>query len=165
MASTFVEPKGSLIERLAVGATICDNHGLDVPGGTRKGGAMQKAHFLRAAALAAVAALPACNSEPEVVVVNRYDPQAEALKKAGPIEAPPMIQASRTYRCRDNSLVYIDFYTNNTAMVRTERGTPPVATLTAAGGNPPYTAPGYSVSANADEISYTSPGGTQTCHT
>lgn len=126
---------------------------------------MQKALLLRAAVLAAIVTLPACNSEPEVVVVNRYDPQAEALKKAGPVEAPPMIQASRAYRCRDNSLVYVDFYTNNTAMIRSERGGDPVATLTAPGGNPPYTAEGYSVSANADEISYTSPRGTQACHT
>lgn len=126
---------------------------------------MQKAHVLRAAALVAITVLAACNSEPEVLTVNRFDPQAEALKTAGPVAPPPMIQASRTYRCRDNSLVYIDFYTNNTAMVRTERGSSPVATLTAEGGSPPYQAEGYSVSANADEISYTSPGGTKSCHT
>lgn len=124
-----------------------------------------KADILRAAMLAAIVILPACNSEPEVLTVNRYDPQAEALKNAGPVEPPPMIQASRTYRCRDNSLVYIDFYTNNTALVRAERGGDPVASLTAEGGNPPYATQGYSVSANADEISYTSPGGTKSCHT
>jgi hypothetical protein len=126
---------------------------------------MQKADILRAAVLAAIIILPACNSEPEVLTVNRYDPQAEALKNAGPVAPPPMIQASRTYRCRDNSLVFIDFYTNNTALIRTERGGDPVASLTAEAGNPPYTTEGYSVSANADEISYTSPGGTKSCHT
>jgi hypothetical protein len=127
---------------------------------------MQKTHVLAAATVAAVFALAACNSEPEVVTINKYDPMAEALKNAGPVEPPPMIQDSRTFRCRDNSLVFIDFYTNNTAAVRTERGQPPVATLTAEGGNPPFTAEGYSVSANADEIQFTAPGkGTQTCHT
>ena len=127
---------------------------------------MQKTHFLAVASIAASITLAACNSEPEVVTINEFDPMAEALKNAGPVEAPPMIAESRTYRCRDNSLVYIDFYTNNTAAVRTERGQPPVATLTAEGGNPPYIAEGYSVSANAEEISYTAPGkGTQTCHT
>jgi len=72
--------------------------------------------------------------------------------------------ASRTYRCRDNSLVFVDFFTNNTAQLRTSRdGTPTV--LTAAGGNPPYTAPGFSVSANSDNISLTAPGkGTLSCH-
>jgi hypothetical protein len=127
---------------------------------------MQKNHFLAATTTAAVIVLAACNSEPEVVTINKFDPQAEALQNAGPIEAPPMITDSRTYRCRDNSLVYIDFYTNNTAAVRTQRGQEPVATLTAEGGNPPYTAEGYSVSSNAAEISYTAPGkGTQSCHT
>ena len=125
---------------------------------------MQKTHLLAAATCAALFTLAACNSEPEVVTVNKYDPMEEALKNAPQVEAPPMMQASRTYRCRDNSLVFVDFYTNNTAQVRTSRdGTPTV--LTAEGGNPPYTAPGYSVSANADEVSLTAPGkGTQSCH-
>ncbi|HYD38633.1 MAG TPA: hypothetical protein VEA60_13535 [Allosphingosinicella sp.] len=126
---------------------------------------MQRTHILAAAAAAATIALAACNTEPEVVQINKDDPMADALKNAAPVAPPPMIQASRTYRCRDNSLVYIDFYTDNTAAIRTERGAPPAATVTAEGGNPPYTGSGYSVSANAEEISYTSPsGGTQSCH-
>ena len=124
---------------------------------------MQKTHILAAVAIAATAALAACNSEPEVV--RKDDPMADALKNSGPVAPPPMIQASRTYRCRDNSLVYIDFFTNNTAAIRTERGQPPVAMVTAEGGNPPYTGSGYSVSANADTITYNSPRGSQSCHT
>ena len=96
---------------------------------------MQKTHILAAAAIAGLTVLSACESEPEVV--KKDDPMAEALKNSAPIEPPPMIQASRTYRCRDNSLVYIDFFTNNTAVIRTERGEAPVATVTAEGGNPP----------------------------
>ena len=65
---------------------------------------MHESRFLCAAAIAATAALAACDSEPEVLKVNRFDPQAEALKNAGPVEAPPMIVANRAYRCRDNSL-------------------------------------------------------------
>lgn len=124
---------------------------------------MQKTYVLAASAAAALL-LVACNGESEVVTINKFDPMAEALKNAGPVEAPPMIQASETYRCRDNSLIYIDFYTNNTASVRTERGQPPVAILTAEGGNPPYTADGYSVSGTGETIEYTAPGkGSQTC--
>lgn len=116
------------------------------------------------AACAATFALAACGSEPETVVVNQYDPQAGELANAAPVELPPSIQDSRTYRCRANSLVYIDFYTNNTALVRTARGGDPVASLTATDGNPPYTGSGYSVSANTPEISYTAPGkGTLSC--
>ena len=125
---------------------------------------MKKTHLLAAATCAAIFTLAACNSEPEVITVNKYDPMEEALKNAPQVEAPPMMQASRTYRCRDNSLVFVDFYTNNTAQVRTSRdGTPTV--LTAEGGNPPYTAPGFSVSANADNVTLTVPGkGSQSCH-
>jgi hypothetical protein len=131
-----------------------------------KGAAMQKTHILAVAATAVALALSACSSESDVVTINEFDPMADELANAGEVEAPPMISHSRTYRCRDNSLVYIDFYTNNSAAVRTERGQPPVATLNAEGGNPPYTGEGYSVSANADEISYSAPGkGTQSCHT
>lgn len=128
---------------------------------------MQKTQILAAAAIAALAGLAACNTEPEVVQINKYDPMEEQLKNAAPIEPPPMIQASRTYRCRDNSLVYVDFYTNNTALVRTEQGGDPVASLTAEGGNPPYVGQeGYSVSGNGENVSITAPGrGSQTCHT
>ena len=118
---------------------------------------MYKHPFLAAACGAALLALGACSGEPETVSVNQYDPQAQALANAAPVQLPPSITHSRTYRCTDNSLVYVDFYNNNTAQLRTERdGTP--TTLAAAEGNPPYTAAGYSVSANADQVRITAPG-------
>jgi predicted small secreted protein len=127
----------------------------------RKNG-MKKTPLIAAASLAALLTLTACEAE-TVTADGAPDPQAEALKKAAPVEAPPMIQASRTFRCKDNSLVYADYYTNNTARVRTEKeGTPTV--LTAANGQPPYTAEGWSLSANAAQVSLTAPGkGTQSC--
>jgi hypothetical protein len=119
--------------------------------------------LLAAAASAAILSLGACNSEPETITAGNDDPQAQALENAAPVEAPPMIQASKTFRCKDNSLLYADYYTNNTARVRSAKdGTPTV--LTAAGGNPPFTAEGYSLSANGPSVTYTAPGkGTQTC--
>src|SRR4051794_28257351 len=121
---------------------------------------------LAALPLAALLALSACDNKPTTIVGGDASaPQADQLKNAKPVAPPPMIQASRTYRCKDNSLVYADFYTNNTVSVRSKKdGTPTV--LTAADGKPPFTAPGYSVSANGESISYTSPGrGTQPCDT
>ena len=73
------------------------------------------------------------------------------------MQLPPLITHSRTYRCTDNSLNYVDFYNNNTAQYRSARDGAPT-TLTAAEGNPPYTAAGYSVSANADNVRITAPG-------
>jgi curli biogenesis system outer membrane secretion channel CsgG len=122
-----------------------------------------KTNLLFTAALAALATLSACNSEPETVSANTFDPQAEQLKNAPKVEAPAMIQQSRTFRCKDNALVYVDYYTDNTARVRTEKdGTPTL--LTAAEGQPPYTAEGWSLSANDAQVSLTAPGkGTRSC--
>ena len=117
---------------------------------------MRNINPITAAAFAALLSLSACSNEPELVDTNP-DPMKDELAKAGPVEAPPMIQASRTYRCKDNSLVYIDFYTNNTAQYRTEKGGP-ATTLTAAEAGQPYTAEGHSVSANAAQINLTAPG-------
>jgi hypothetical protein len=116
---------------------------------------------LRALSLAALLALGAC--EAETITAKDDDPQAEALHNAAPVEAPPMIQASRTYRCKDNSLIYADFYTNDTVLVRTEKnGT--AATLTAAEGKPPYNGEGWTLSANAAQVTITRPGkGSQSC--
>jgi hypothetical protein len=114
-------------------------------------------HIGKFVAIASAAmGLAAC--EPETVTADKpYDPQAAELANAQTVELPPAISASHTYRCKDNSLVYIDFYTNNTAQVRTEKGgTPTILTAPAAGQA--YVAEGYSVSTNAPEISYTAPG-------
>ena len=52
--------------------------------------------------------LTAC--EPETIDGNkRHDPMEEQLSNAAPVELPPAIAASKTYRCKDNSLVQIDW--------------------------------------------------------
>lgn len=57
-----------------------------------------------------VLALAACNSEPETIVGGEQpDPMATELANAAPVELPPAIAASKTYRCKDNSLVQIDW--------------------------------------------------------
>jgi hypothetical protein len=118
---------------------------------------------LFAAALAATLSLAACSNEPEVV--ETPDPMKDQLAKAQPVELPPAIQASRTYRCKDNSLVFIDFMSNNTAIVRKGKGVePPLATVTAETAGGEYkSADGYTVSGNSQQITYTAPSGSQSC--
>lgn len=125
---------------------------------------MQKAPSpITAVSLAALVALAGCNNKPQTITAGPDDPQAAQLKDAKPVAAPPMIQASHTYRCADNSLVYVDFYTNNTAAVRIQKGGTPT-TLTADGGKPPFKAPGYSLSGSGNKVSFEAPGKkTQTC--
>jgi hypothetical protein len=61
--------------------------------------------------LAAVAALAlgACKPAPEVVDANP-DPMANQLAHAKPVELPPAIKADKTFRCKDNSLIYVTFF-------------------------------------------------------
>ncbi|HEX8468394.1 MAG TPA: hypothetical protein VF620_11375 [Allosphingosinicella sp.] len=122
---------------------------------------MKSPHFFAAAPLAVLLALAACGND---TIDGNVDPNANAANAAAtPVEAPPMIQASRTYRCKDNSLLYADFYTNDTVQVRAKKDEPGT-TLTAAAAGQPYTAEGYSLSANSEQISYTAPGkGAQSC--
>jgi len=121
---------------------------------------MHKTRILAAAAIAALASLAACNTQPEVITVNQYDPQAEALKNAAPVAPPPMIQASKTYRCADNSLYFVDFYTNATARIRTSRGGTPTE-LTGTNGAAPFTGDGMSVSGSDDHVTING----KSCHT
>lgn len=125
---------------------------------------MQNHHlFTIAAALAASFTLAACNSQPETIVAGNNDPDAATLNATKPVELPPMLTASHAYRCKDNSLVYIDFMSNNTALYRTEKEGAAVQLKMEEAGKP-YTAEGYSVSGNGTAITLTAPGkGTTDC--
>jgi len=118
---------------------------------------MQNRFSLAAATVAASALLAACNSEPQTIQINKYDAQADELKNAAPVAPPPMAVASRIYRCSDNSVFYVSFFNDNTATIRTTQDGIPTQ-LTAANGQPPFTAEGYSVSANATDVRITAPG-------
>jgi hypothetical protein len=120
---------------------------------------MQRNHLLAAAMGAAIIALAACG-EPEVVTVNKYDPQAEALKNAAPVAPPPMITANRAYRCSDNSLYYVAFLSNNSANIRTTQDGIPT-TLTSEDADGPYAGEGYNVSGNGENVTING----KACHT
>lgn len=120
--------------------------------------------IIAAALAAATLSLAACAQEPEVV--ETPDSQAAELAKAPPVELPPAIRASKTYRCRDNSLLYANFYTDNTARIASEQAGVNTGTqLTAANEDGPFTAEGYSLSGSGDSVTYTAPSGTLTCRT
>jgi hypothetical protein len=53
-------------------------------------------------------ALAACKQE-TIVAGEQPDPMAGELANAAPVELPPSIASSKTYRCKDNSLVQIDW--------------------------------------------------------
>lgn len=87
-------------------------------------------------ALAAALSLSACNQnkEPEVVG-GPIDPLANQVANAAPVELPPAITASKSYRCSgDNSVIYIDWLNNGAARVK-QSASEPVGTEVPAGSD------------------------------
>ena len=66
--------------------------------------------------LVAAAALAGCNQSDGNSSAD--EAQANAANAAAPVVLPPAITASKTYRCRDNSLLYVDWYSDGTARVK-----------------------------------------------
>ncbi|WP_298401408.1 hypothetical protein [Sphingobium sp.] len=123
--------------------------------------------YLSLIAVASVALLSACNKsdEPEVVG-GPADPMAAQLANAAPVELPPSVKANKQYRCKDNSLIFVDFMSDDkTALLRTEKnGT--ATSLKAAEAGQPFTAEGgFEVKGSGNDVSITVPGkSAQSCH-
>lgn len=67
--------------------------------------------------VAASAALIACEKETIVEGGNKQETAAAAAT----VVLPPSIAASKTYRCKDNSVVYIDWLSDGTARVKASK--------------------------------------------
>ncbi len=109
---------------------------------------------------AALLALPlaACDNKTETVTTTAPDPQAAELAKSAPVVLPPSMKASVTFRCKDNSLVFVDFFSGDMqANVRTAKDGTPVK-LTAPKAGDPMTADGYSMTGTPKAITLTRPG-------
>ena len=123
--------------------------------------------YLPMIAMAGVALLSACNKndEPEVVG-GPADPMADQLANAAPVELPPSVKATKQYRCKDNSLYFVDFMTDDkTANFRTKKGGEPTQLKAAEAGQPFTAEGGYEVSGQGDEVQIAVPGkNAQSCH-
>ena len=75
---------------------------------------MSRALWAYSLMLASVAAVPFSAALAQAVPAQ--DPMAplpDAAQPAPPVELPPAIASSKTYRCKDNSLVQIDWLAND----------------------------------------------------
>ena len=82
--------------------------------------------FLALAAAASLVSLTACDNKDHTIVAGGRRRQTADVNAAN-VVLPPAITASKTYRCKDNSLVYIDWLSDGTARVKaakTERRHP-----------------------------------------
>lgn len=121
---------------------------------------MRNTPYLAAAASAALLALAGCNNEP--VQINTIE--ADTNGPATPLnvaELPPSITASKSYRCADNSLFFVEFYSNNTAMIHRGARDAPGTLLTGTAATGPFTADGQSVSGSGDNVTING----RSCHT
>ena len=108
----------------------------------------------------ALSMLSACNNndEPEVVG-GPADPMAQQLANAAPVELPPSVKVSRQYRCKDNSLIFVDFLSDDkTANLRTEKNGAPTKLVAPEAGKPFTAEGGYSVDGSGKQITATLPG-------
>ena len=92
----------------------------------RRGAVMTRTPLL--ITLAVAAALAGCSKEDHTIVAGPDVGDNETNVAANaPVALPPSIQTSKSYRCADNSLVYIDWMSDGTAHVKMKRdqvGTP-----------------------------------------
>ena len=110
------------------------------------------------AAAVAFLALSACQQKTETVSATAPDPQAEALANRAPVALPPAITATKTFRCKDQSLATVNFFADNKQVtVKVGDAASPVK-LTAEKAGDPYKAEGYVLSGTPAGITLTSPG-------
>ncbi|MFL6734803.1 MAG: hypothetical protein ACJ8EY_08910 [Sphingomicrobium sp.] len=82
--------------------------------------------------LVAAAALAGCNKDD---TANTAVAAENNLAEAAPVVLPPSITASKIYRCKDNSILYVDWLSDNkSANVRTEKSGTPTQVDTSAEG-------------------------------
>src|SRR6476646_422123 len=70
--------------------------------------------------LAAAAALAGCNNS-DHTIVSGPDEGNNAVVSNEPVALPPSISSSKSYRCADNKLIYVDWMSDGTARVKKTR--------------------------------------------
>ena len=96
------------------------------------------------------------------------DDMKAQLAAAKPVELPPSIVSTKAFRCKDNSVITLDFYSNGKSVgVHPKPGTRATVAKADAAGQPMKTADGaYTVSGaiNDKSVDITMPGkDKQTC--
>ena len=139
---------------------------------------------LASAALSSIPSRAGCEPEPEVVG-ELADPDRGAIEELDPAALPPMEERSAIYRCADNSVVYVTYFTNDTQVAVSsesngaqtylpnadaDAGVADTATGNETGGEPAASGPvtfsgeGYTLVGTGESIEFGTPGGSpQTC--
>jgi len=126
--------------------------------------------LLPLAAVAALATLSACNKQADQDAANQAAAAANAAaaqEEANVVaDMPPPIKAQKVYRCKDASVVYVNFLEGDMqAVLRDGDKAAAATTLKAEKAGDPYKAEdGYSVTGNGSSVTIERPGkGSQAC--
>jgi uncharacterized lipoprotein YajG len=96
--------------------------------------------------LAAAAALAGCNKESHTIVAGPPGEEETNTAANANVQLPPSIIATKLYRCADNSVVTVDYLSDNkSANVHAGKEAPTVQVTAAEAGKPMTAAGGYSV--------------------
>jgi len=121
--------------------------------------------FVAVIGLLSLAACDANSNQVQEIDTRAPDPMAAQLANAAPVELPPAMTANVTFRCKDNSLIYVDFFQGDKQVtLRTDKaGTPTLLKAPEAGK--PYTGEGgFELSGTPKSVTVTLPGKeAQTC--
>lgn len=92
--------------------------------------------------------------------VGTGDPMAEQLANAAPVELPPMLRESKSYRCKDNSLAFVDFMTDGVTVHFRSKKDGPITKLKATAKGEVFASPDGSikVDGDGDTVTITMPG-------
>lgn len=104
--------------------------------------------------LAAAAALAGCNKESHTIVAGGPPGDETNTLANANVQLPPSIVATKLYRCADNSVVTVDYLSDNkSANVHVGKEGPTVQVASAEAGKPMTAAGGYSVEGSATSSS------------
>lgn len=116
--------------------------------------------------LLAAAALAGCDQQSHTITATSPGDEGATVNTAA-VVLPPAIEASKSYRCKDNSLVYIDWLNDKkTADLRAGAKTAEPTRVLAAEAGKAFVAEGYSLTGTSDgsTITLERPGkGSQSC--
>lgn len=111
--------------------------------------------------------LAGCGSKPTTITGSGpADTQAADIAAAPPVKLPPAMLASKTYRCKDNSIIYVDYFNDNvTANLHTKKDGTPIPLAAPAAGQP-FAGGGYELTGQPDSnaVTFKSPSGSQSCN-